>query len=140
MWHACIKFLSLVWMDAWCLNPTLQDNWAIAINLLQRKIIRGNILYYHNDNFSVANNYSLLQRFTIVVLFSIFVAIGNELLSKKHYYCKKKCSIATNLNFCGNLHRTWYFSLFSIAMINKFVAIKNLTSHNLTYYFHMDKD
>ncbi len=91
---------------------TLQDNWAIATNLLQRKIIRGNILYYRNDNFSVANNYTLLQWFTIVVLFSIFVAIGNELSPQKYYYCKKNMFYRHKFNFCGNLHSTWYFHYF----------------------------
>lgn len=122
-------------------SVSLQDNLAIATNLLQQKIIRGDILYYHNDIFSVANNYTLLQRFMIVVLFSIFVVIENKLSPQKNItIAKKNMFYRHTFNFCGNLHSTWYFSLFSIAMINKFVVIKNLLSHNLTYSFHMDTD
>ena len=81
-------------------SVSLQDNLAIATNLLQQKIIRGDILYYHNDIFSVANNYTLLQRFMIVVLFSIFVAIENKLSPQKTLLLQKKtCSIATQLIF-----------------------------------------
>jgi hypothetical protein len=71
-------------------SVSLQDNLAIATNLLQQKIIRGDILYYHNDIFSVANNYTLLQRFMIVVLFSIFVVIENKLSPQKNITIAKK--------------------------------------------------
>ena len=94
-------------------SMSLQDNWAIATNLLQWKMIRGNILYYRNNNFLWQITIFLLQWFTIVVLFVIFVAIGNELSPQKTLLLQKTCSIATILIYVAIciVHGTFHYFL-----------------------------
>lgn len=120
----------------------MQDNWAITTKLL-KKIIRSNILYYCNDNFVVANNYILLQRFTIVVLFSTFLAIENKISPQKMLLLQKNMFYHIILIFVAIyiVHRCEVtFGTIFYCHDQQIRRNKKLLSHNLTWFFHMGAD
>ena len=63
--------------------------------------------------FFLVNNYFLLQQSIIVVLFSTFVAIENEISPQKIVLLQKTCSIATILIFVAIyiVHGTFHYFL-----------------------------